>query len=557
MALFRNESSDSSENRKQVRKALPANAPRPLTASGVRINLKEQKEVEAVTARRTADKWQDEAWDYYDYIPEVASSANLVAGILSRINLYVGYVENSASTPSEIAKVEKLTEDFITTAADILYLLESGNGGTSGILRDAALNFFIAGECYLVREPARFSNGMQEKYEIRSINEIISVPGTGKNGSTLAIKGRSDTRDEDLIKLPSTNGYVARLWKKHPRYGDEADSSLRPLLELCDSLLLLERTLNAQAKAMLPAGILFVPDGLSNGSQSDGDMEPENYDGELGEEEVAPISEDESESFEETLQRYMTSPIAGDDSVEAVSPLVIRGAPELGEKIKHIQLSRPFDPSHNNMVQVKLDRILGGLDIPKDVAAGFASVKYSNAILIEEQLFKAHIEPLILMIVDCLTTTFLRPALIAQGFDPAIVNRAVVWYDPSAITAKPSRAESAVTLYGLGAISFDALRRANGFSDSDAPTELEALQRFGKEKGMLNEATTEMVVNTLIPKQMQEELRAGQLENSDPAAVESLDNILGEDTDLEPLTPATPDAETPTPTAPPTTLLEP
>lgn len=549
MTLFKRDASDdSSQNRKEVRKALPLNTPRPLTASAVRINLKEKKEVDAVNLRRITDKWQDEAWDYYDYIPEVASSANLVAGILSRINLYAGYVKNSASAPSDITAIEDLDPDIVTASGDILYLLESGPGGTSGILRDSALNFFIAGECYLVREPARFSNGMQEKYQIRSINEIVAT--TDRRSQALAIKPRRDSKETDLIKLPK-DGYIARLWKSHPRYGDEADSSLRPLLELCDSLLLLERTMNAQAKAMLPAGILFIPDGLSNGYQSDGDMEPEFPD----EVEVAPLSDDESESFEETLQRYLTSPLGGDDAAGSVAPLIIRGNPELGEKIKHIQLSRQFDPNHNNMVQSKLDRILGGLDIPKDVAAGFASVKYSNAILIEEQLFKAHIEPLILMIVDCLTTSFLRPALLAQGFDPAIVNRCVVWYDPSAITAKPSRAEAATTGYEIGAVSKEAWRRANGFSESDAPSELEILQRFGMEKGMLNEATTEMVVNTLIPEEMQERLRQSQLANSDPNAVQALDEALG-GTDLEPLpTSDTIDPET-TSEAPPT-LLEP
>jgi hypothetical protein len=554
MSIFeRRSASDSSENRKEVRQALPANAPRPLTASAVRINLKEKKEVDAVSTRRQVDKWQDEAWDYYDYIPEVASSANLVAGILSRINIYGGYVTKSSSAPSDVTNVKDLDPDLVEAIGDVLYLLESGNGGTSGILRDAALNFFIAGECYLVREPARFSNGMQEKYQIRSINEIVALSTSRK--STLAIRPRRDSKEDEFIKLPTDGtGYVARLWRSHPRYGDEADSSMRSLLEICDSLLLLERTINAQAKTQLPAGILFIPDGLSNGYQSDGEMEPE-FDEEGNE--IAPLSDDESESFEETLQRYLASPLTDDTSGATVGPLIIRGAPDLGDKIKHINLSRPFDPNHNNMAQNKLDRILGGLDIPKDVAAGFASVKYSNAILIEEQLFKAHIEPLILLIVDCLTTSFLRPALIAQGFDPKDVSKAVVWYDPSAITAKPSRAEAATTGYELGAVSLDAWRRANGFADSDAPSELERLQRFGMEKGMLNEATTEMVVNTLIPAEMQEKLRQSQLANSDPNAVESLGDALGTDNDLEPLTPPdTINTQEPPSEAPPT-LLEP
>lgn len=547
--LNRRGASDSSENRKEVRQALPSNTPRALTASAVRVNLKDKKEIEAVAARRMTDKWQEEAWEYYDYIPEVSFSANLVANILSRINLYVGYVTNTASAPSNIADVPDLDKDLIEAAEEVLYLLESGNGGTSGILRDAALNFFIAGECYLVREPARFSNGMQEKYQIRSINEIISTTTSRK--PTLAIKPRRDSKQTDYIMLPQ-DGYVARLWKTHPRYGDEADSSMRPLLELCDSLLLLERTINAQAKAKLPAGILFIPDGISNGYQSDGDMQPE-Y-GDDGEP-IAPLADDGSDAFEEELNRALTGPLSDETSAAVVQPLLIRGAPDLGEKIRHIDLSRPFDISHNTMAQGKLDRILAGLDIPKDVAAGLSGVKYSNAILIEEQLYKAHIEPLILMIVDALTTSFLRPALIAAGFDQKDVNRVVVWYDPSAITAKPSKAEASVTLYGIGAVSLDAVRRANGFSDSDAPDDLERLQRFAMERGMLNEATTELAVDSILPEGFKEDLRQKQLANSDPAAVESLGDALG-GTDFEPL-PGSDTIDPETPTEAPPTLLEP
>ena len=552
--LNRRSASESSENRQEVRQALPVNAPRPLVASAARINLKDKKEVESVASRRMTDKWQEEAWEYYDFIPEVSFSANLVANVLSRVNLYVGYITNTASAPSNISDVKDIDPELVKSAENILMLLESGNGGTSGILRDAALNFFIAGECYLVREPARFSNGMQEKYQIRSINEIVATTASRK--PALAIKPRRDSKQTDYIMLPS-DGYVARLWKTHPRYGDEADSSMRPLLELCDSLLLLERTINAQAKAKLPAGILFVPDGISNGYQSDGEVEQFDEEGN-----IMPLSDDASDTFEEELNRALTDPLSDENSAAVVRPLLIRGAPELGEKIRHIDLSRPFDISHNNMAASKLDRILAGLDIPKDVAAGLSGVKYSNAILIEEQLYKAHIEPLILMIVDALTGSFLRTALRAQTdnygqpkFAEAEINRVVVWYDPSAITAKPSKAEASVTLYGLGALSLDAVRRANGFSDSDAPDELERLQRFAMEKGMLNEATTEMAVDTLLPEGFKEALREKQLGNSDPNAVEALDDALG-GTDFEPV-PTDDTISSETPSEAPPTLLEP
>lgn len=546
MSIFDRLSSDSSETSRQSRQPSSSmTGSRAITASAVRINLKDKREVEAVNLRRQSDTWQEEAWEYYNYIPEVAFSANLVANILSRVNLYVGYVKKTSSNPADIRNVEDLEQDYKDTAEDILYLLESGNGGTAGLLRDAALNFFIAGECYLVREPGTFSNGMQEKYQIRSISEVISL--STSRDYKVAIKKRRDAQPKDYINIPK-DGYAARLWKNHPQWGDEADSSMRGLLELCDALLLLDRTISANARTRLPAGILFVPDGLSNSFQSDGDLDPEDS-------ETADLSDDESQSFEEELQEALLASVGDDSNGGTIIPVILRGNAEYGDKIRHISLAQAIDPSHNTTHAAKLDRILAGLDIPKDVAAGLSGVKYSNAILIEEQLYKAHVEPLILMIVDCLTTAFLRPALLAQGMDPAQVSRTVVWYDPSAITAKPSKAEAATTGYGLGAISLEAWRRAHGFTDSDAPSDLERSQRFAMEKGLLNEATTEKLISTILPEGMADEIRQQALAQSAPEDAQALTQAL-DGTDFEPVTdPATMDSGEQAP--PPSTLLEP
>jgi hypothetical protein len=528
---------------------LPYNAPRPLTASAARLDMKNKKEVDAINKRRQADKWQQEAWEYYDLIGEIKYTANLVASIMSRVNLYVGYVDKSANVPSEISTIEKLDEEFIQQAQDILYLLESGNGGTSGLLRNAALNMFVTGECWLVHEPARFSTNEPAKYQIRSVEEITAT--TGRN-SQVVIKPRRDAKPSEYLPLP-TNGYISRIWRNHPRYSDEADSSLRGILDICDQLLLVDRTASATAKSRLNGGLLFVPDGLSNVSQSDGEMAIEG--------EVAPLSDDVEDSFEEELIAAMVTPIEDVGSASAVVPLVVRGPEDLGEKIVHIKFERTFDPQLAQRSERLLERILGGLDIPKDVAAGMSSVKYSNAIIIEEQLYKAHIEPLILLIVDCLTIGFLRPALRAQGHPESIVNRAVVWYDPSAITAKPSKAEAAVTLYEMKAISENALRRANGFTDSDAPTQLERVQRMAEERAMLTDAMSETLINSIIPEELKNQAREQALAMSDPSSANALQTALGGEP-AAPTAPGTPegsDTIEPTQTneqAPPT-LMEP
>jgi len=529
------------------------NAPRPLTASAARVDMKNKKEVDAINKRRQADKWQQEAWEYYDLIGEIKYTANLVASIMSRINLYVGYVDKSANIPSEISQMEKLDPEFVQQAEDILYLLESGNGGTSGLLRNAALNMFVTGECWLVHEPARFTTGEQAKYQIRSVEEITTTSG---RNAQVAIKPRRDAKPAEFVRLPN-NGFISRIWRNHPRYSDEADSSLRGVLDICDQLLLVDRTASATAKSRLNGGLLFVPDGLSNVTQSEGEMTEEG--------ETPLVAEDVEDSFEEELITAMVTPIEDVGSASAVVPLVVRGPEDLGEKIVHIKFERSFDPQLAARAERLLERILGGLDIPKDVAAGMSSVKYSNAIIIEEQLYKAHIEPLILMIVDCLTIGFLRPALRAQGiWSEDQINRAVVWYDPSAITAKPSKAEAAVTLYGMKAISEGALRRANGFTDSDAPTQLERAQRMAEERAAISDAMSETLMNSLIPEELKNEAKDQALAMSDPASANALQTALGGDpaaagAPAGPATPAGSDTieQTPSNEQAPPTLMEP
>jgi hypothetical protein len=404
----------------------------------------------------------------------------------------------------------------------------------------------VTGECWLVHEPARFSTNEPAKYQIRSVEEIAAT--TGRN-SQVVIKPRRDAKPSEYLPLPS-NGFISRIWRNHPRYSDEADSSLRGVLDICDQLLLVDRTASATAKSRLNGGLLFVPDGLSNVSQTDGDMD------EAGE--MAGMTDDVEDSFEEELIAAMVTPIEDVSSASAVVPLVVRGPEDLGEKIVHIKFERSFDPQLAARAERLLERILGGLDIPKDVAAGMSSVKYSNAIIIEEQLYKAHIEPLILMIVDCLTIGFLRPALRAQGIhSESDINRAVVWYDPSAITAKPSKAEAAVTLYGMKAISQNALRRANGFTDSDAPSELERAQRMAEERAMISDAMSETLMNSIIPEELKNEAREQALALSDPESANALQTALG----CEPA-PAAPEGsdtmeQTPSNEQAPPTLMEP
>ena len=220
----------------------------------------------------------------------------------------------------------------------------------------------------------------------------------------------------------------------------------------------------------------------------------------------------------------MTTPIRDEESASAVVPLIIRGPAELGDKIKQFKFERSFDPALAQRADRVLERILQGLDVPKDVVTGLANVKYSNALQIDESLYKAHIEPLMLLIADAITVVYLRPSLIAQGYSATDVDRIVVWFDPTAVSTRNDRAADADSGFDRGAVSYETWRRAHGFSDADAPTANELAIRMLSEKGSVPPELTEAMLNTIAP-EMMDAVRQAQQSSSVaplPPAVEEI-----------------------------------
>ena len=509
------------------------NAPRPLTAAAAQVKLDDKSEAEYFRSRRqsASTAWQTEAWEYYDAIGEVKYAFNLVASVVSRIRLYAAVVDNPAETPVPIRNTDIIDEKLASAAERALQRLDSAYGGQAGLLKDAALNLQVTGECYLVQVPERIGSGLPESWDIRSVDELqvdqkgnyIINPRRDVGGGG-AMSSMMSAGNKDLIKLP-VGSYVGRIWRSHPRYSMESDSSLRGLLDLCAELLLLNRTFRATARSRLNAGALYLPDGLSVASAPDPDY-PYDEDGEYNQQ-YNP--EEAADDFEDQLIDAMTTPIKDEDSASAVVPLIIRGPAELGDKIKQFKFERSFDPALAERSDRVLERIMQGLDVPKDIVTGLANVKYSNALQIDESLYKAHIEPLMLLIVDALTVMYLRPYLIANGYPEAEVEKVQIWYDPSQVATRNDRASDADMGFDKMAISFGSWRRAHGFSEGDAPSPNEVATRLLFSKGMLTPETSEALLSTIAPEIMGATRQTAQ-QQSGAAIPAEIDQILQEAT---------------------------
>lgn len=491
----------------------------PLVASVQRVRLDNPKHLDRFADSRKRTTWQSDAWDFYDMIGELKFASNLIANVLSRINLYVGFVDDTARVPSHIRNSAQ--KDYSDIAESILALLEEQDGGTSDMLRVAALNMFVAGEFFLVKIPGDNFND-PASYKIKSVDEI-EIEGMGQS-MTVYIKGSASEDRRFWKKLPA-NGFISRMWRKHPRYSDDADSSVRGVLDDCDDLILYSKEGRSTSFSRIPAGLLFLPDSIIQASRpnSDADLESDGTDyNELD------IIQD--------LTNALVDPITDETNVHNSAPFILTGPDGSGEQIRYISLERQYDQMYQTNVEKKIDRILTGLDIPKDIAKGLSNVKYSNGAVIEESLYKLHIEPLALMIVDILTKGFLYPALIANDVPEDIARKIIVWYDPSAITARPSKAESANFAIENGLISASAWRTAHNFAESDAPTEKEMGQNMLKEKLVLDPSQAQALLQTSFPDLMSQ-ARDNTLSDMDQPSASALTDALSG----APGTSATPD----------------
>lgn len=494
---------------------LPYSVFRPLTASARRYRLDNREDIEALVQLRNAETWQKDAWEYFDAIGEIKYAFTMVANISSRIRLYAARVDDPSLAPTPCSTVGSVSD---TAAIKAVSRFDTASGGQAGFLRDATLNLSVVGEFNLVQQPANPFEKTPETWNVRSNDEL--TVDTGSKTITISTS-RTPSIFKKPIRLPA-NAFAARIWRPHPRYSDEADSSMIGILDLCSELLLLNRAFRSTARSRLNSGMLYLPDGLKIASNPDlvdpsllGDFDAEA--------EAAAVTEEDE--FENALMDAMLTPITDESSAAAVLPLILRGPAELAEKIKQFKFERSFDPSLAERADRVLDRIMQGIDVPKDIVTGLANIKYANAVQIDESLYKAHIEPLILFICDALTMVYLRPALIAAGVDKADADKYVVWYDPSNVTTRTDRADDADKGLEKYALSYQTWRRTHGFADEDAPDATELALRLMIDRGSFTPELTESLLQVFLPDIMDRVRQATMAQSPvplDPAVAEAL-----------------------------------
>ena len=113
--------------------------------------------------------------------------------------------------------------------------------------------------------------------------------------------------------------FIARIWRTHPRYSGEPDSTMLGVLDQAEKLVLFDQALRTIIRTRMNAGLVFIPDSLIAASAS------------------------EEDTIESAIVNAVSATIDDETAANTVVPLVVTGPAEAGKAIQHISLARELE----------------------------------------------------------------------------------------------------------------------------------------------------------------------------------------------------------------------
>jgi hypothetical protein len=402
----------------------PATQPNALTAAAAPVTSPRTELL------RTADTWQNEAWQYYSDLGEFRYAADWEANMLSRIRFYAAKLEPGADEP---VRAEA------GTAVELMTTFAGGVAGQAQIMSGLGTQLAVPGEGYVIVENV---NGI-EKWAVRSIDEVRAARGHYE------VIDENNPRDGNQWRpLAPDSMAPIRVWRPNKRYHHAADSPARAARATMRELELVNRHIVAQYLSRLAsAGVVVFPDEVT-----------------------FPVREEFADApdpfMEEWIENGRTA-ISEPGTASGVLPMPIRVPGEYVEKIRHIDFTLKIDDKIIEKRDSAIKRLASQLNVPPEVLLGMGDLNHWNAWAVDETSLKVNVAPDAELIAQALTTGYLQPRLKASGVEDWA--NWVVWYDMSELTLRPDRSDDAVQLYDRLEINGAALRRETGFNEDDRP----------------------------------------------------------------------------------------
>lgn len=431
-----------------------------IIAAASRVPLHSKREAKAALGPKPG--WQEEAWGYFDAVPEVKHAVWFVGNNLGKLRLFVAARNPDDGRPVPAKDVQGLPPGLVAQAEMELSRITADLGGQAEILREASMNLDVAGECFLIGwgpravvddrgAPVLDGQGQPtftpERWEIRSVSEV--VPGDGddqpiKVHDAPGDKGRPLIRDVDTC---------IRIWQRHPRWSNLADAHMAGVLGECAALVSLHNLLLSNTRARHAVGMFTVPNELSFGAAAAGD------------------DDDDGDPLVDEIHQTFTEAADNPDDPAATAPTVLRGpgAYLTDEYVRHVEVVPDRTEQIETKITGRVQRLARGLNLPVEVTMGLESTTFANAAQVDQDKFDDYLEPRAILLVEGLTYGFLWPQLLDAGIDLTTSRKVFVWFDPSEVVTQPDLSQDADEAFDRGAISDEAYRRVKRFRESDAP----------------------------------------------------------------------------------------
>lgn len=422
----------------------------------------------------SARSWQAEAWAAYDEVGEERFLASTLAGRLSQARLYVQHRPTDGPHSSLRDEDTDVTDTAPTATAalaeSVLSALGASQQDLGQMLQRLATNLFVAGEGWLVGVPSHLVPGIDVSdptatapspdpsladlvWRVLAVTEVVTVAAPTQTSAGRVRLSLGSDAAPDPVEVSTDEVYMIRIWRPHPARYWEADSPTRACLPILRELIGLTRHISAQIDSRLAgAGLLVVPSSASAALAADA---------------ADAYGHDQPDPFVSALMESMLRPIENRDDASAVVPLVVTVPDEAADKVSHLTFSSALDSGARDLRDEAIRRLALAQDAPPELLLGSGAMNHWGAWLTREDTVTTHIEPVLALICEALTSQYLRPVLLSAGLAEETVRTLSVGYDVSALVARPNRSEEALNLHKSGAISDEALREASGFDDSD------------------------------------------------------------------------------------------
>lgn len=484
----------------QPQSLLPASDTSVVTASAALVNMADEDPMKLSSrAKRigTALGWQQESWTWYGKLGEVWYSHTWRGRAIGGLQWLIGYRDETGQIqPARDARgvpIEGLDLGMLTLAEEALAELVGPNGSQREWAEPLGTSISCVAEGWLVGyhvdvegDPVHGDGAVDEDGEfiepVGVVWEAFSPTEISlKNGDTdEKVVAVQRTAEGEATKLP-TDTLAIRIFNRHPRWPDDPDGAMQPLLDVCEDLYALRLSVRASALSRTHSGLLLIPtEGLGqplaqhankvSGGGQEGQGEP-----------VHPVVKQ--------IIAGLTTPHRDPGSAATLVPTAITTKSDHIEKWKHLPLTRDIDPAQAEQ-RVELIRAFAtGVDLPPERLLGMADLNHWTAWQIGEDSWR-HVDPTAATLAIGATSAYLWTSMLAKLEDAGteitepIRQRVRVFcltYDPTPVIISPDHSDDADAAHAAGTISDAAYRRMKHISEDDAPTieELERRARLG------------------------------------------------------------------------------